>query len=64
MRAEKIHSRYVVLYEFRKDITIETAIKNTQNVYQYRASIFQVVKIWFGKFRHGDFQLNDEPHSD
>lgn len=43
-------------------ITVETAVKNIQDIYQDRA--IQTVKKCFAKFKHDDFDLDDQPRSD
>lgn len=64
MDKEKLHFRHVMLYEFRKGITVGTATKNIQDVYLDRAPALRTVKKWFAKFRRGDFNLEDEPRSE
>ncbi|XP_025265532.1 histone-lysine N-methyltransferase SETMAR-like [Camponotus floridanus] len=63
MDKEKLHFRHVMLYEFRKGITVGAATKNIQEVYLNRAPALRTVKKWFAKFRRGDFDLGDEPRS-
>lgn len=63
MDKEKLHFRHVMLYEFRKGITVGAATKNIQDVYLDRAPALRTVKKWFAKFRRGDFNLEDEPRS-
>ena len=44
MNKEKLHLRHVMLYEFRKGVTIDTVVKNIQDVYQDRAPANRIVK--------------------
>lgn len=53
----------MLCFEFRKGVTIGTAVKNIQDVYQDRAPAIRAVKKWFVKFRHSDFHLDDQPRS-
>lgn len=64
MDKEKLHFRHVMLYEFRKRITVGAATKNIQNVYLDRAPALRMIKKWFAKFHRGDFILEDEPRSE
>lgn len=51
MNDEKVHFWHIILYEFRKGITVGTAVKNIREIYQDRASSIKTVKKWFSKFR-------------
>lgn len=64
MENEKLHFCNVMLYEFRKGISVGTATKNIQDVYLDRAPALRTVKKWFGRFRNGDFNLDDQPRSE
>jgi len=59
----KVHLWHIILYEFRKNVTVGTVIKNIQDVYQDCAPTIRTVKKWFGKFRCSDFHLDDQPCS-
>jgi [histone H3]-lysine36 N-dimethyltransferase SETMAR len=63
MDKEKLHFRHVMLYEFRKRITVGAATKNIQKVYLDRAPALRTVKKWFAKFHRGDFNIKDKPRS-
>ncbi|XP_077291831.1 histone-lysine N-methyltransferase SETMAR-like [Arctopsyche grandis] len=63
MENEKIHLRHVMLYEFRKGVSVGTAQKNIQEVYLDHAPALRTVKKWFCKFRNGDFNMEDQPRS-
>ncbi|XP_025263217.1 histone-lysine N-methyltransferase SETMAR-like [Camponotus floridanus] len=63
MENEKVHLRHVMLYEFRKGVSVGTAQKNIQSVYLDRAPALRTVKKWFGRFRNGDFNMEDQPRS-
>ena len=52
-----------MLYEFRKGVSVGTAQKNIQDVYLDRAPALRTVKKWFGRFRNGDFNMDDQPRS-
>lgn len=62
MENEKVHLRHVMLYEFRKGVSVGTAQKNILSVYLNRAPALQTVEKWFGRFQNGDFTL-DQPRS-
>jgi len=64
MDKEKLHFQHVMLYEFRKGITVGNATKNIQEVYLNHAPALRTVKKWFAKFRCGNFDLKDEPRSE
>ena len=63
MENDKVHLRHVMLYEFRKGVSVGTAQKNISSVYLDRAPALNTVKKWFGRFRNGDFNLEDQPRS-
>lgn len=63
MNIDKVNLRHVMLYEFRKGITVSAALKNIQNVYQDQAPGKRTVEKWFAKFRRGEFNLQDEARS-
>lgn len=63
MENEKIHLRHVMLYEFRKGVSVGTAQKNIQDVYLDCAPALRTVKKWFSRFRNGDFNMDDQPCS-
>lgn len=63
MEDNKVHLRHCMLYEFRKGLSVGTAQKNIQSVYLDRAPALRTVKKWFGRFRQGNFSLEDEPRS-
>ncbi|CAK9820034.1 Histone-lysine N-methyltransferase SETMAR [Anthophora quadrimaculata] len=63
MENEKLHFRHIMLYEFRKGVSVSIATKNIQDVYLDRAPALRTVKNWFGRFRKGDFNLDDKPRS-
>lgn len=58
-----MHLRHVMLYEFRKGVSVGIAQKNIQTVYLDRAPALRTVKKWFGRFRNGDFNMEDQPRS-
>ncbi|XP_026827673.1 histone-lysine N-methyltransferase SETMAR-like [Ooceraea biroi] len=60
MENEKVHLRHVMLYEFRKGVSVGTAQTNIQSVYLDRAPALRTVKKWFGRFRNSDFNLEDQ----
>ena len=64
MENEKIHLRHVMLYEFRKGVSVGTAQKNIQDVYLDCAPALWTVKKWFGRFQNGDFNMDDQPALD
>ena len=49
---------------FGKEWVLELQQKNIQDVYLDRAPALRTVKKWFGRFRKGDFNLDDQPRSD
>ena len=63
IKNDKVHLRHVMLYEFRKGVSVGTAQKNISSVYLDRAPALNTVKKWFGRFRNGDFNLEDQPRS-
>ena len=63
MEHENIHLRHVMLYEFWKGVSVGTAQKNIQDIYLDRAPALRTVKKWFGRFRNGDFNMDDQPRS-
>lgn len=63
MENDKLHVRHVILYEFKKEMSVGSATKNIKDVYSDRAPSLSAVKKWFGRFRNGDFNLNDQPRS-
>jgi len=40
----KVHLWHIMLYEFRKSVTVGTAVKNIQEVYQDHAPTIRTVK--------------------
>lgn len=63
MENEKLHFRHVMLYEFRKGVSVGIATKNIRDVYLDRAPALRTVKKWFGRFGNGDFNLDDRSRS-
>lgn len=60
---EKVHLRHIMLYEFRKGVSVGAAQKNISEVYGDRGPALRTIKKWFGRFRLGDFNLEDQPRS-
>ncbi|CAK9829710.1 hypothetical protein ANTRET_LOCUS7005 [Anthophora retusa] len=58
MENEKLHFRYIMLYEFRKGVSVGITTKHIQDVYLDRAPALRIVKNWFGRFWKGDFNLD------
>ena len=52
-----------MLYKFQKGVSVGTAQKNIQDVYLDRAPALRTVKKWFGRFRNGDFNMDDQLRS-
>lgn len=52
-----------MLYEFLRGVTVTTAHKNIESVYMDRAPAPRTVQKWFGRFKNGDYNLDDQPRS-
>lgn len=63
MENEKLHFHHVMLYEFKKGVSVGTVTKNIQDIYLDRAPALRTVKMWFSRFQSGDFNLNDKLRS-
>jgi histone-lysine N-methyltransferase SETMAR len=59
---DKTHIRHIMLYEFRKGSSGAEACRNICAIYPGAIGVSQC-KVWFQKFRSGDFSLKDEPRS-
>lgn len=55
---EKIYFRHIMLYEFKKGVTVETALNNITRVYQGREPQFDTVWKWY-KILICNFSLKD-----
>lgn len=60
---EKMHIRHVILYEYRKGMSVGATHENIKNVYLNAAPSLRTIKNWFKKFRAGEFCLEDHPRS-
>ena len=60
---DKIHSRHIMLYQFRKGNNAVKATKKFCDVYGGDAVNVRTVQKWFKRFRDGNFSLKDEKHS-
>lgn len=58
-----MHLRHVMLYEFRKGVSVGTAQKNIQSVYLAVFLLSGQLKSEFDRFRNGDFNLENQPRS-
>jgi len=62
MSADSQHIKHVMLYEFRKGLRASQATKNINEVYSNGLNE-RTCRQWFGKFKNGDFNLEDQPRS-
>ena len=60
MNNDKLHLHHGMLHLLKKEVSIETVTKNIKDVYLDRAPDLSKVKKWFGRFRNGDFNLNNQ----
>uniref|UniRef100_A0A1B0GNL2 Uncharacterized protein n=1 Tax=Phlebotomus papatasi TaxID=29031 RepID=A0A1B0GNL2_PHLPP len=63
MENDKVHLRHIMLYEYRKGVSVRTAQKNIAEVYLDNAPAFKTVQKWFARFRKGDLSLEDKPRA-
>lgn len=63
MSVDKQHLKHCLLYEFKKGMSVDGALKNIRDVYGEDAIDEKTIKGWYDRFQTGNFHLEGEPRS-
>ena len=60
MSYEKVRLRHCILYEYQQDRDSTEATQNLKNVFGEDAVCDRTCRIWYEKFKLGDFDISDK----